>query len=344
MRCPTLKDLPTPPPGKTGWPWTEESARLPDTAPDGAPWPRISIVTPSYNQGQFIEETIRSVLLQGYPDLDYIIIDGGSTDKSVDIIRKYERRLAYWVSERDRGQAHALNKGFRRASGDILGYLNSDDLYAKGILGDLAAAFCSSKRQAGFWIAYPVRHFGACESTVNLPEPQRGLKDWIYKKANLHQPGVFWSRSMLSEAGGFDTSYAYAFDRKLFMSFLAKGHLPLPRREPVAAWFRHHASSKTTLHCAGTESDGFAVEIQRLAIEFSKYLPAREKKQVRNSNRQLLLDAGFAMAAKEGKSSRGVLAILKVLRWCPSCVSTRFFWGAMRAQFRKGISRASRSV
>lgn len=127
MHCPTLTDLPSPPPGKTGWPWTNESLPLPPTMPDGTAWPRVSIVTPSYNQGQFIEETIRSVLLQGYPNLEYIIMDGASTDCSVEIIRKYEPWLAYWVSEKDKGQTVAINKGWHHSTGEVLAYLNSDD-------------------------------------------------------------------------------------------------------------------------------------------------------------------------------------------------------------------------
>ncbi len=134
MHCSTLNELPAPPPGKTGWPWTEESPQLPGTMPDGSPWPSVSIVTPSLNQRQFIEETIRSVLLQGYPDLEYIIIDGGSTDGSLEIIKKYEPWLAYRVSERDRGQSHAINKGWQRARGEILAWLNSDDTYNPGAI------------------------------------------------------------------------------------------------------------------------------------------------------------------------------------------------------------------
>ena len=137
----TLKDLPPAPEGKRGWPWTEQTEPLPDKMADGSDWPRISIVTPSYNQGQFIEETIRSVLLQGYPNLEYIIIDGSSDDNSVEVIKKYESWLAHWVSEPDNGQSDALNKGFHYSSGTISAYLNSDDLYFPNVFWDVADVF-----------------------------------------------------------------------------------------------------------------------------------------------------------------------------------------------------------
>ena len=192
--CPSLNELPPPPPGKAGWPWTEESQQLPDTMPDGSPWPRVSTVTPSYNQGQFIEETIRSVLLQGYPSLEYIIIDGGSDDGTVAIIRKYERWLAYWVTEPDRGQSHAINKGFGRSSGAILNWINSDDYLLKGALQPVALAYAGNSA-AGGW-------FGACQrinDATGFVEVRRpgaldleGLARWHVNW--IGQPACFFSR------------------------------------------------------------------------------------------------------------------------------------------------------
>ena len=105
--------------------------------------PRITIVTPSFNQGQYLEQTLRSVLDQGYPNLEYIVVDGGSTDDSVDILNRYADRLAWWVSEKDAGQSDAINKGFARASGDVYGYINSDDFLYPGALEAVGKAYAS---------------------------------------------------------------------------------------------------------------------------------------------------------------------------------------------------------
>lgn len=132
-----------------------ESSSGETLAPVGHTWPRITIVTPSYNQGSFIEETIRSVLLQGYPNLEYIIIDGGSSDDSVALVSRYSEWLSFWVSEPDNGQAAAINKGFKKASGDIWQWINSDDRLAPGALFRVAHLYMT---QPATIIA------GACEN------------------------------------------------------------------------------------------------------------------------------------------------------------------------------------
>src|SRR5579872_7498135 len=142
MNPPFIHDLPPGPLGRSGWPWTAEKApSFPPRMPDGSMWPSISVITPSLNQSPFLEETIRSVLLQGYPHLEYIVMDGGSTDKTVDVLKKYEAGLTYWESRRDHGQAAAINKGFHRATGQIVAFLNSDDYYQPGALAAVAQVF-----------------------------------------------------------------------------------------------------------------------------------------------------------------------------------------------------------
>lgn len=244
MRCPTLGELPPPPPGKTGWPWTDESEQLPDTMPDGSPWPKVSIVTPSYNQGQFIEETIRSVLLQGYPNLEYIIIDGGSTDDSVEIIRKYEPWLAYWVSEPDRGQSHAINKGFALATGSLLGWENSDDLLRPEALHRLAIVH----------VQHP--HSLLAGSVINLSNdleigvvhPRnltfRNCVEFWTGRRRSSMPGIFYPRGLIDQVGGLDEDLRYAFDLDLLCRLLQVSSAVYLPQHPVAC-FRLHPESKS---------------------------------------------------------------------------------------------------
>ena len=245
MRCPTLNELPPPPPGKTGWPWAEESPQLPDIMSNGQPWPRVSIVTPSYNQGQFMEETIRSVLLQGYPELEYIVMDGGSTDGSVDIIRKYEPWLCYLHIGPDGGQAAAIAEGFRRATGEILAWLNSDDRYRPEALARAAYFFSAhSKVVFGNGDVNFVDADGQWTKRMFAIRPNR----FLTANLGVHgwpQQGCFWRRWAYEKVGGMDDSLQFCMDRDLFIRLVDIG--PSARiAGPPLADFRMHGSAKSS--------------------------------------------------------------------------------------------------
>ena len=240
-----LTDLPTPPSDKTGWPWYEASPPLPPTMPNGRPWPKISIVTPSYNQGQFIEETIRSVLLQGYPNLEYIIMDGGSTDNSLAIIDKYRPWLDHVRVGPDGGQAAAIGEGFRLATGEILAWLNSDDRYRPSAFARVARFFAEHPRVCFgngdvFFIdvdGVPTQRAFALPVSRLLTE-NLGIHGWP-------QQGCFWRRSTYLLAGGMDPSFQFCMDLDLFVRLVRTG--PARRIEgPPLADFRRHPSAKTS--------------------------------------------------------------------------------------------------
>lgn len=220
MRAPRIHELPAPPEGLHGWPWDEAPEPLPDCAPDGNAWPAISLITPSYNQGQYIEETIRSILLQGYPNLEYFIIDGGSTDATVDIIRKYESWLDGWVSERDKGQSDAINKGFAKCSGRIFNWICSDDLLTPGALGTVAREFLNGDCDV---LA------GACFCQYD-DEPEKselrpaGAGNWEETPyiSGIWQPSCYFSRSMLEREELLLRDLHYCMDRELWCYFFKR--------------------------------------------------------------------------------------------------------------------------
>jgi len=227
VQCPALIDLPPPPPGRTGWPWTEESRRLPDHTPADRPWPRISIVTPSFNQGKFIEETVRSILLQGYPNLEYLILDGGSTDDSVEIIEKYSPWLSYWVSQTDHGQSDAINRGLKLASGDFATWINSDDLLCKNALVEHAShiGFAPDTVCVGNCIYVDVTgevlslHRGRVQSLQHLLR----LKTVWYAGGHIVQPEVIFPRELYLTVGGLDCDNHFTMDFDLWGKFFLAG-------------------------------------------------------------------------------------------------------------------------
>lgn len=181
-----LLELPLPCTDKTGWPWTVETK--PSIYDGGIEWPRITIVTPSFNQGQFLEETIRSVLLQNYPNLEYIIMDGGSNDDTHLILAKYARWISYSQSEKDNGQGQAINMGFSIASGVYYAWINSDDYYLSGVFNQVIRKFL--RTQTDFVYGYGFS-FHTAQKEYELVKVMPFL-DYFIKIPSLVQPATFW--------------------------------------------------------------------------------------------------------------------------------------------------------
>ena len=242
MRSPRLDQLPPPPAGKTGWPWTEASAPMPQMMPDGRPWPKVSIVTPSFNQAQFIEETLRAVLLQGYPALEYYVMDGGSSDGSVDIIRRYAGWLTGWASEPDRGQTDAIVKGLRQSDGAICAWLNSDDVYLPDAVREASLQLSDHPSSA---VVYGDADFvDAGGRVTGRFQVQRFAPPQMFFDHFIPQPAAFIRRAALDAAGGLDEALHFCMDYHLWLRIALVGELTYSPR--VWALYRVHPASKGT--------------------------------------------------------------------------------------------------
>lgn len=279
--------------------------------------PKISIITPSFNQAAFLEETVLSVLNQNYPSLEYMVIDGGSTDGSVEIIKRYESHLAYWESKPDRGQVHALNKGLEMMTGDIFAFINSDDVYLPGAFSAVVNYFQSNPDCE--WLCGDTLFFGEGHRTklfqAVTPKSAAHALAW---QAHCPQPGMFWRRELL--ASGFDERWRYCFDHDLYVRLLLQGykceHLPLP-----VGGYRLHKDSKTV-----AESQAFDDEFDRIAEHYEPMLRGAGR---RWSKATRFLRKSYS-AGKSGNVKEGSGWLIRALLLHPEGICSRPFWGCLK--------------
>ena len=232
-------------------------------------FPRISIVTPSYNQADYLEETILSVVNQRYPNVEHIIIDGGSTDGSVEIIERHAQHLAYWVSEPDDGQTHAINKGIERATGDIVQVLCSDDLLLPGALYAVAHYFAAHPESR--WVCGGSAQFGLPDQAperVDVRVP-RNATQAVYFDYLAPMPSHFWARELFEKHGRFDPRYQFCFDHEFYVRLLLGGEVCGQIAYPLSG-YRLHANSKTV-----ALKEKFMAEFKAIRQRYGKRIPAR---------------------------------------------------------------------
>lgn len=204
--------------------------------------PIVSIITPSFNQARFLEETIKSVLEQDYPNIEYIIIDGGSTDGSLEIIKKYEERLAHWESVTDKGQTDAINKGFAKARGDILAWLNSDDVLLPGAVS-AAVNYLQKKQEIGMVYGNATLINASGKKISDFPAAQTDLKKLKQGYVHIPQQASFFRTSLWKKVGPLDPSFYFAMDYDLWVRLANEASLLYVPE--LWASFRLHGDAKS---------------------------------------------------------------------------------------------------
>ena len=239
-------------------------------------WPRISIVTPCLNAAAYLEQALDSVLGQGYPELQYVVVDGGSTDGTLDVIRRHERHLSAWVSEPDRGHADALNKGFARTNGAVMGWLNADDLLHRGslrLLGRLFARFPEME-----WLTGQASHMDEGGSVLAVG-PAREWSRLAFLSGEyrwIQQESTYWRRSLWDRAGGrLSESVGLACDFELWVRFFR--HARLHSTEGLIGAFRYHPTQATATRLADYEQQAHQVRMDELATLLESGLPLRDE-------------------------------------------------------------------
>lgn len=262
-------------------------------------FPCFSIVTPTLNQGQYIKATVHSVMDQRYPDIEYIIIDGGSTDNTHKVLSElkaeYGDKLQFYIYEK-MGQVAAINKGFSMTTGEIMAFINSDDVYLPGVFHAVSQNF--NRNPNSKWLAGPTIIFDERSSDMKILFREKPLKDlvnWLHRNFTP-QPSVFWRREAYNQFGGFDERYRYRFDHAYWLRFIEKGYDPIYLKCPLSA-YRLHPDSLTC-----TAKDHFRRELDLIRKEWSTKLSYHEKSQlkklIRRSEVEKMQTIALELAAK----------------------------------------------
>ena len=230
--------------------------------------PKITVVTPSYNQGAYLEETIRSVLDQRYPNLEYIVIDGGSTDQSLDIIRKYASHFQYWVSEKDSGQTEAINKGLRRATGELVTWLNSDDVFTPNALHHVAKAYLEQPADViyGDYILMTSRG----KPFLKRREIPFDYELLLYGVNFIGQPSSYIRRSVFLQHGFLDESMQFSMDYELWLR-IGKAGAQFRHIKEFLSYYRYHETSKTV-----NQAVAFRKELDEVRAKYSSVVETSE--------------------------------------------------------------------
>ncbi|WP_025763975.1 glycosyltransferase family 2 protein [Dyadobacter tibetensis] len=234
-------------------------------------FPKLTIITPSYNQADFLERTILSILNQGYPNLEYMIIDGGSTDHSVEVIRKYEKYLAYWVSEKDKGQVDAINKGLARATGDYIAFQNSDDVYFPGTLIRFGKAAIQKADDILFGDLFMIDTDD--EVIELLKTTSYSLRCQLLEGMQIHNQSLFFKKKLVDLYGPFDPKYRFAFDYEFILRYTIHEQASVRKVDGLAGALRIHADAKSsTIATVGVSEHE---QIKKTYLDMSSVAPSK---------------------------------------------------------------------
>ena len=294
-------------------------------------YPKFSVVIPSFNQGNFIEETILSILNQKYPNIELIIVDGKSTDKTLDIIKKYSESINYFVSESDNGQANALNKGFAVATGNICSYLNSDDLYLDNIFWKISELYLKEKFK---WICTDIL-VGCSKENNKVWEARISSFESFCVEQTIGQQGVFWENNCLNKPW-FDENLQYVLDHKFFISLYKKFGAP-KYLNTTGSFFRIHSNSKTSKFENILIKERKAIALQEANKANNKYQRRRIMMEMKRLELKIEINKKSSTISKRSKFKDKLLFFVHTLLIfikVPLKFKDKFFFGYIKKSFK----------